>query len=112
MCASDGMSQVCFQVCDFWGGTGTCDTPGDLCEVTGSCGALTADPAAIGDACAAATTEGTVCAQSGKVALGICLNTGSANTCLKYCRASGTDCGSGETCYPFAAPLDMFGICF
>ena len=97
----------CRQQCDYWNTT-TCSTSGQECMIGGVCTDSAADSAAIGGTC---TTAGANCGLSGGKYTGICLTDTSTSitSCYEWCRISGSDCGTGETCYDVG--LDSVGVC-
>ncbi len=84
-CLYDGSSNVCFEVCDFFG-TPTCTDAASSCHMGGYCDTAEAVNAAnIGQACSGATAWDPCHAKSDGFA-GVCLDPGTGLECYELCQ--------------------------
>lgn len=91
----DSLDKKCRKQCDFFG-KGGCDGA-QRCVPPGICTDGPRDAAKIGEACAASARAGDACGETDKALAGVCAGTPTLK-CVKWCRMSGTDCPSGQTC--------------
>jgi hypothetical protein len=113
-CGDQGNGDECLQQCNFWGPSASCTAAGQSCYFLSVCidTPVFIDTAVIGGLCGSAASAGDDCAKVGDRILGTCqTNTSNQLECMKNCRIAFNDCNLNETCVPYAAPFDAFGVC-